>query len=122
MARRAQGAERAAVRASERRRTRRAPRRIMVRFGTRAPEKTAFTRNISETGMFLQTNSVQAPGTTLQVQFDLAGRSFTLWARVVWAKKSPPELAHLLGSGMGLCFIEPPSEWLATYERWVRRR
>lgn len=92
----------------------------MVRYGTRTPDRTAFTKNVSETGMFLQTNSVFKPGTTIQVQAEFPDRTFTMWARVVWAKKVPPQLAHLLGSGMGICFIDPTSEWIQYYREWTR--
>jgi Tfp pilus assembly protein PilZ len=98
----------------------RAKRRVMVRYGTRAPDKTAFTKNVSETGMFLQTNQVMRPGTTIQVQAEFPDQTFTMWARVVWAKKVPPQLAHVLGAGMGVCFIDPEPEWLEYYKRWAK--
>ena len=47
--------------------------RVMVRFGPEAPEKTAFTANLSVHGLLLQTNHVHAPGTMLQVEVDPAG-------------------------------------------------
>jgi hypothetical protein len=43
-----------------------------------------------------------------------------MWARVVWAKKVPPQLAHILGSGMGICFIDPAPEWIQFYEQWSK--
>jgi Tfp pilus assembly protein PilZ len=104
----------------EKRKLKRAKRRVMVRYGTRTTEKTAFTKNVSETGMFLQTNAVFKPGTTIQVQAEFPDQTFTMWARVVWAKKVPPQLAHILGSGMGICFIDPTSEWIEYYHRWAR--
>ena len=48
----------------------RKPKRVMVRYGTRMPDKMAFTKNISATGMFIQTNSVFKPGSTLQVHLE----------------------------------------------------
>ena len=105
---------------SEKRKIKRAKRRVMVRFGTRTPDKTAFTKNVSETGMFLQTNTVFKPGTTLQIQAEFPDQTFSMWARVVWAKKVPPQLAHILGSGMGVCFIDPTPDWLQYYERWSK--
>jgi Tfp pilus assembly protein PilZ len=105
---------------AEKRRIKRAKRRVMVRFGTRKVDKTAFTKNVSETGMFLQTNTVFKPGTTIQVQAEFPDQTFSMWARVVWAKKVPPQLAHILGSGMGVCFIDPAPEWLQYYARWAK--
>ena len=95
-------------------------RRLMVRFGTQAADRTAFTKNLSETGLFLQTNHVVAPGSTVQVQIHFPDRVFSHWARVVWAKKVPPQLAHVLECGMGVCFVDPSTEWLDFYAAWVR--
>ncbi len=92
----------------------------MVRYGTRTPDKTAFTKNVSETGMFLQTNQVVKPGTTIQVQADFPDQTFTMWARVVWAKRVPPQLAALLGAGMGVCFIDPSPDWIEYYHVWAK--
>ena len=89
---------------SEKRHIKRAKRRVMVRFGTRTPDKTAFTKNLSETGMFLQTNTVFKPGTTIQVQAEFPDQTFSMWARVVWAKKVPPPAGPHPGLGNGGLF------------------
>jgi len=39
--------------------------RVMVRFGPEAPEKIAFSANLSEYGLLLRTNHVHKPGTML---------------------------------------------------------
>ncbi len=102
-----------AVRQGERRPVKRARKRILVRYGTSVLDKTAFTKNVSETGLFLHTNQVFRPGTTLHLQLDVTGRIFFLMGRVAWAKKVPPQLAHVLDCGMGICFVNPSPEWLA---------
>jgi Tfp pilus assembly protein PilZ len=94
----------------------RAKRRLMVRYGTSTADKTAFTKNVSETGLFVQTNSVFKPGTTIQVTIQFPDRQFSMWARVVWAKAVPPQLAHVLECGMGVCFIDPSPEWLSHFQ------
>jgi len=109
-------------RLNEKRSASRSQKRLTVKFGTRTADKTGFTRNISDTGMFLQTGSILKPGTTIQVQLELLNQKFGMWARVVWAKKVPPQLAQILGSGMGICFVDPPPEWLKAYERWAKNR
>ena len=106
---------------TDKRIAKRARRRLMVRYGTGSPEKTAFTRNVSDTGLFLQTNSVLRPGTTIQVEVIFPDRAFKMWARVVWAKKVPAELAHMLSCGMGICFIDPPADWIEYYHIWARK-
>lgn len=93
----------------------------MVRYGTSTAEKTAFTKNVSETGLFVQTNQVFKPGTTIQVQIQFPDRTFSMWARVVWAKAVPPQLSHILECGMGVCFIDPTPEWLQHYRDWAKK-
>lgn len=109
------------VKPGDKRNRARAKRRLMVRFGTSTPDRSAFTKNLSETGLFLQTNNVFAPGTTVQVQIHFPDRVYSHWARVVWAKKVPPQLAHILECGMGVCFIDPSSEWQEYYLAWARK-
>lgn len=101
-----------------RRHNQRAKRRMMVRFGTQGAHHTGFTKDISETGLFIRTNTVSRPGTTLQVEIAFPEQTFLLWARVVWAKKVPPQLAHLMDCGMGVCFIDPPADWLEFCSAW----
>jgi Tfp pilus assembly protein PilZ len=105
----------------EDRRTRRASKRLMVRFGQNGSMKTGFTRNISESGVFLHTNAVYPPGSTVSVEIHFPGKTWSLWAKVAWAKKVPPQLSHLLDCGMGLQFVEPGAEWLAFFADWKRQ-
>lgn len=105
-------------RPSDNRETGRARRRMMVRYGTNGPEKTGFTGNVSESGLFLRTNMVLAPGTMLQLEIQFPERNWSLWGRVVWAKKVPPQLAHVLECGMGVCFVDPPEDWLDFFDAW----
>lgn len=96
----------------------RTKRRLMVRYGANAPERSGFTKNLSATGLFVHTNQVFAPGTTIQVEINFPDRVVSHWARVVWAKKVPPQLAHLLECGMGLCFVNPSAEWIEYFREW----
>ena len=96
----------------------RSRRRLMVRYGVNGPEKTGFTGNVSETGLYLRTNAVFAPGSMLQVEIAFPERNWVLWGRVVWAKKVPPQLAHVLDCGMGVCFVDPPEDWHDFYVAW----
>jgi len=90
----------------------RAKRRVMVRFGIQKADRAAFTRDLSETGLFIKSNRVFKPGTTLQIEMTFPDRTFAMWARVAWAKKVPPALAHVLECGMGVCFISPETDWI----------
>ena len=92
----------------------------MVRYGVDKTDKTALTKDLSETGINLNTNNVFKPGVTVQVELKFPDRTFNMWARVVWAKKVPPQLAHSLKCGMGLCFIAPSPEWLEYFGEWSK--
>jgi hypothetical protein len=96
--------------------------RIRVRYGLESLDRTAFTMNVSETGAFIRSNNVFAPGTTLKVEFHFENRSVTLYARVVWAKKVPPQLAHLLHCGMGLRLVNPGPDWAELFAAWENQR
>ena len=100
------------------RRIKRARSRLLVRFGTTVPDKMGFTKNVSESGLFIHTNQVFRPGTTVQLSVQFPDRVLTFWGRVIWAKRVPPQLAHILECGMGIRFMDPSPEWLAFYETW----
>jgi hypothetical protein len=115
-------ARNSSVSSVDKRKDHRARRRVMVRYGTRATDKTAFTRNVSERGLFLQTNSVMAPGSTIQVKVQFPDREFHMWAKVRWAKRAPGQLAGIVAAGMGIKFIEPPAEWLEYFHANISRK
>ena len=76
--------------------------RIRVRFGETHADRMAFTMNVSKTGAFIGTNNVFAPGKKIKIEFNFEDETMTLSARVMWAKKVPPQMAHLLPCGMGV--------------------
>ena len=89
---------------------------MKVRFGPETPENIAFTANLSEHGILLQTNHVHPPGTALQVEVDAADYpTFTLLGRVVWVKKVPSRLRQVRPSTMGISFREPTKDWVDFY-------
>jgi Tfp pilus assembly protein PilZ len=92
--------------------------RVRVRFGIEKLDRSAFTMNVSQTGAFIRTNHVYPPGKTIKVEFNFPDRSVTVFAHVVWAKKVPPEMAHLLRCGMGVRFINPGVEWVELFGSW----
>ncbi len=116
-----QARESAAAARIDNRRMRRARSRLLVRFGTTVPDKTGFTKNVSEHGLFIHTNQVFRPGTTIQLAVQFPDRVFSFWGRVAWAKRVPPQLAHLLDCGMGVSFVDPGPAWLEYYETWKRK-
>ena len=90
----------------EKRNLGRLKRRLTVRFGIEDTDKVAFTEDISPTGMFIKTPNVCTPNTRIRIEFELENNKIEIEARVMWAKKAPQNLFHLVKkSGMGVCFL-----------------
>ena len=100
----------------EKRESNRPLKRLMVRYGNDSKSYRAFTKEISRTGLRLRSNRVFKPGSQLRIEIEVDARKFVMWGRVVWAKKVPPQLEHVLDCGMGLLLIEPPADWTAKVE------
>jgi len=80
--------------------------RLTVRFGIDEANRVAFTEDISCTGMFIKTANVCPPNTKIVIEFEVADNKVELVARVMWAKKVPQNLFHLVKkSGMGVRFL-----------------
>ena len=92
---------------TDKRDIRRIKKRITIRFGIDVAVRVAFTEDISMTGMFIKTPNVAPPNSRVKIEFDLPeGSRVELDARVMWAKKVPANLFHLVKkSGMGVRFL-----------------
>jgi hypothetical protein len=93
----------------------------MVRYGVETPDRTAFTMNLSLTGAFLKTNNVLRPGTLMQTEIEFPKERVALWAQVIWAKRVPTELAHILPCGMGVRFVNPGPDWERAFKSWMSK-
>jgi len=96
-----------AERVADKRDIQRVNKRLIIRFGVNEAERVAFTENISMAGMFIKTPNVISPNTRIAIEFLLPdGHKIELEARVMWAKKVPANLFHLVKkSGMGVRFL-----------------
>ena len=92
---------------ADKRDIKRIKKRISIRFGIDEAARVAFTEDISMTGMFIITPNVITPNSRITVRFELPeGTGVELEARVMWAKKVPANLFHLVKkSGMGVRFL-----------------
>lgn len=92
---------------SSRRRAIRRPRRVQVHFWRQGDPISyiGYTTNISLTGMFIATNSPVSSGSRVRVEVVDRDRGFMVEGVVAHARKSPPELARLSQSGMGIRFL-----------------
>ena len=105
---------------ASRRSTQRSHKRLMVRYGMETANRTAFTQNLSDGGMYVKTNNVLPPGTELVVEVQTDDGTFILRGVIAWAKRVPANLAHLLHAGMGIQLIDPPRSWVDFCDRWKK--
>lgn len=78
--------------------------RLTLKFGIDLPARVAFTEDISHQGMCIRTAMVCPPGSRLKIELNLPDGTVTQMAGVVmWAKKVPPNMIHLVKKcGMGV--------------------
>lgn len=81
--------------------------RISLRFGGDEPSRLAFTEDVSVDGLFIKTTNISRPGSLIRVIMELEGGTVVeLEGRVMWAKKVPPQMIHLVRkSGMGVRIV-----------------
>lgn len=93
---------------ADKRDIRRIRKRISIRFGIDDAIRVAFTEDVSMTGMFIKTPNIVPPNSKIKIEFMLPeGAKVELEARVMWAKKVPQNLFHLVKkSGMGVRFLK----------------
>ena len=84
----------------------------MVKFGLGTIDRVAFTGNVSESGLHLRTNRVLGAGSKIEVELKLRDSTFTIQARVAWAKRVPPQLARVVPCGMGIRIVDRNQEWI----------
>ena len=92
---------------ADKRDIKRLKKRLTMRFGTDEAARVAFSEDISRTGMFIKTANIYPPNTRITIDLDISDASVRLEARVMWAKKVPQNLFHLVKkSGMGVRFLK----------------
>ena len=89
---------------SDNRRPVRHKKRLSVHFGVEETNRVAFTEDISMTGIFIRSLNVCPPNTRIKLEFLLENENkVVLEGRVMWAKKVPQNLFHLVKkTGMGV--------------------
>jgi hypothetical protein len=69
-----------------------------------------YSGNISNTGMMIRTPNVLAPGTIVEMELRLPNGSIDVKGRVVWARTGPMTWLATGRIGMGIRFIDPPTD------------
>jgi hypothetical protein len=111
---------------ADKRKTPRFRKRYKVNIIVNQGNRTAFSDDISATGIFLRTLSVSQPGSKLQLEIELEPEQIVaLEGIVMWAKKVPGNMFHLVPkSGMGihiLGFLKGEEHYLNAVEQLNRK-
>ena len=88
---------------ADKRTSKRKRKRLKLRFGIDDYTYLAFTDEVSETGMFIRTPKVFAPGTMIKILLFIQDESeIHLEGRIMWAKRIPPQIIRSYKGGMGI--------------------
>ncbi len=92
---------------ADKRDIKRVKKRLAVRFGIDQANRIAFSEDLSATGMFIKTPNICVPNSKITIEFNVNDCIVQAEARVMWAKKVPANLFHLVKKcGMGVRFIK----------------
>ena len=77
-----------------------------------------YAKNISKTGLFIQSISPREEGERFKIEFDLPGgnETFSCMARVIWKRAYMPKAKY--EPGMGLEFIDLREDLSKKLEAW----
>src|SRR5437899_10747226 len=93
--------------------SKRARRRVEVRYGPEQPQFIGYSGNVSRAGIMVRAIRVFAPGTLLQLELKLPGGTVRVRGEVVWARPGTVAWLATGRDGMGISFIDPPAAILS---------
>ncbi len=80
---------------TDKRTKRRIRKRVKIRFGENAPEKMAYTGDISDEGMFINTVAAKFVHGRMHIEITTPdGQTVLIEGRVRWAKRVPASIVH----------------------------
>ncbi len=94
--------------------SKRARKRVEVRFGPDEPSFIGYSGNVSRTGIMVRTVRVFAPGTILHLELRFPAGAFRMRGVVAWAREGGVQWLSTGRVGMGITFIDPPEAFLRT--------
>lgn len=92
--------------------------RLRVRYGNGRAECEDSASNISEGGMFIETNQVFPVGTRLILYIEFPRRTIQQWGEVTWAIRIPEHLRGSMVCGMGISFVDSEPSWPKFFRDW----
>jgi hypothetical protein len=93
--------------------------RLRVQYGVDAAERTGEAQNVSEAGLYINTNSTYKVGTRIVVRLEFPGRTFEHRGTVIWAIRAPESMCESMVCGMGIQFSVTESGWPAFFRAWT---
>jgi len=97
--------------------SKRAHRRVEVRYGPDQPQFIGYSGNVSRGGIMVRAVRVFAPGTVLNLELKFPDGTFRVRGEVVWARQGPIQFLSTGRVGMGITFVQPSAEFLGYLER-----
>jgi uncharacterized protein (TIGR02266 family) len=92
--------------------------RLPVHYGASGEERSAFAENISEGGMYINTNEVYRVGDRLNLRIEFPEGTLQKRGEVVWAIRAPEHQRDALMCGMGISFADGDPAWPSFFRRW----
>ena len=86
--------------------------RLPVRYGPAGPAANAWSRNVSERGIYIDTDYAYNVTARLSLAVESPSLTFTLRGEVIWAKRRSPNEQAVGIQGMGLELLRPGHDWL----------
>ena len=97
--------------------SKRARKRVEVRFGPEQPQFIGYSGNVSRSGIMVRAIRVFAPGTVLNLELKFPDATFNVRGEVVWAREGPVQFLSTGRVGMGINFVQPTAEFLQYLDR-----
>ena len=94
--------------------------RLRVSYGVAKAEFVGYADNVSETGLYINTNRVFKNGTRLVLEIEFPERTVPLVGEVVWAIRVPEHERSSMVCGMGVQFVRPEAWWPEFFGAWKR--
>jgi len=92
--------------------SKRARKRVEVKYGLGEPQFIGYSGNVSRTGMMVRAIRVFAPGTILKLELKFPDTVVRLRGQVIWARGGSVAWLSTGRVGMGVTFLDAPEDLL----------
>ncbi len=96
--------------------------RMPCSIETRDQRHTGLVLNVSQGGLFVQTNAAPGRGEAVELELNApeAERSIPVQGKVVWQRVVPHQLRSMARGGVGLRIQNAPESYYVLLARWMR--